>query len=157
MTIIQISIFSLCTLVNVMLSTCKSVLTVKASRRTAAIINAISYGFYTIVLKQITGAPLLISFTVTLVANLIGVYSSLWILDKTKKDKLWKIEVTIPKEYTNTVHFELKEVPHSYIEGIGKYTLFNFYCESQKESCKVKEIIVKYDAKYFISEAKGNF
>ena len=45
-------IFFICSLINVMLSTLKTILTVKASKGVATIINAITYGFYAIVVKQ---------------------------------------------------------------------------------------------------------
>ena len=89
------------------------------------------------------------------VANLIGVYIVKLFEEKSRKAKLWKVEATIPAKYTNAVHFDLKDVPHSYIENIGNYTIFNFYCATQKDSAKVKDIINQYEAKYFVSESKN--
>ena len=62
--------------------------------------------------------------------------------------------MTIPTEYTNAVDFDLKEIPHSYITISPKHTLFNFYCATQSESQKVKEIANQYEAKYFVAESK---
>ena len=45
-------------------------------------------------------------------------------------------------------------IPHNYITGIGKYTVFNIYCETQKESKIAKEILDFHKAKYFVSESK---
>ena len=78
-------IFFLLNLINVMLSTVKSVLTVKASRLIATLINALAYGYYTIIIKQISNSSIEMVVTVTIITNLIGVYTSLWLLDKFKK------------------------------------------------------------------------
>ena len=66
---------------------------------------------------------------------------------------LWKIEVTVPNTVAEELHNRMTEVPHSYIE-VGKNTLFNFYCETQKESAMVKHIVNEYNAKYFVAESK---
>jgi hypothetical protein len=54
------------------------------------------------------------------------------------------------------LHDELKkaEIPHNYIENIGKYTIFNVYCETQAESATAKKILDSNAAKYFVSESK---
>ena len=87
-------------------------------------------------------------------ANLIGVYAVKWFEEKARKDKLWKVEMTIPTEYLVAVDFDLRSVPHSYIRLSDKHTLFNFYCATQEESRKVKEIANQYGAKYFVAESK---
>ena len=85
------------------------------------------------------------------VCNLIGVFVVKLIEEKSRKDKLWKVELTVPKENTSAI--DLLDVPHSYVEA-GKHTLFNFYCATQSESKTVKEIANKYGAKYFVAESK---
>lgn len=151
---LAVGVFFLCSLVNVMLSTCKTVLTVKASKGAATLINACTYGFYAIVVKQLASFDLIYTVSITIITNIIGVYASLWILEKFSKDKLWKIEVTIPTQYLEVVDMELAEIPHSYIYISDKHTLFNFYCSTQKESKEVKEIVNRYNAKYFVAESK---
>lgn len=146
-------IFLALSFVNVLLSTARSILTIKASRSVAAIINAISYTFYAVVVKQFTRQDNIIIIVVTLVTNLIGVWLVSWLIEKFKRDKLWKIEVTVPNKYKDSVHFDLRDIPHSYIE-VGPYILFNFYCATQKESQKVKAIVNQYQAKYFVAESK---
>lgn len=55
-----ILLFALCTAVNVILSTIKSILTVKGGKFSASFINAITYGFYSyvIVLTSADGMPI---------------------------------------------------------------------------------------------------
>ena len=152
-----ILLFALCTAVNVILSTIKSILTVKGGKLSASFINALTYGFYSyvIVLTSADGMPIWLKMAITAVCNFVGVYLVKWIEEKARKDKLWKVELTVPTKYTNTIEFDLHDVPHSYIELSDKHTLFNFYCATQKESAKVKAIANQYEAKYFVAESKN--
>lgn len=152
-----ILLFALCTAVNVILSTIKSILTVKGGKFSASFINAITYGFYSyvIVLTSADGMPIWVKMAITAICNFVGVYLVKWIEEKARKDKLWKVELTVPTRYTNTIDFDLHDVPHSYIELSDKHTLFNFYCATQKESAKVKAIANQYEAKYFVAESKN--
>lgn len=152
-----ILLFALCTAVNVILSTIKSILTVKGGKFSASFINAITYGFYSyvIVLTSADGMSIWLKMAITAVCNFVGVYLVKWIEEKARKDRLWKVELTVPTKYTNTIDFDLHDVPHSYIELSDKHTLFNFYCATQKESAKVKAIANQYEAKYFVAESKN--
>jgi hypothetical protein len=152
-----ILLFALCTAVNVILSTIKSILTVNGGKFSASLINAITYGFYSyvIVLTSADGMPIWLKMAITAVCNFVGVYFVKWIEEKARKDRLWKVELTVPTKYTNTIDFDLHDVPHSYIELSDKHTLFNFYCATQKESAKVKAIANQYEAKYFVAESKN--
>lgn len=152
-----IFLFALCTAVNVILSTIKSILTVNGGKVSASLINAITYGFYSyvIVLTSADGMPIWLKMAITAVCNFVGVYFVKWIEEKARRDKLWKVELTVPTRYTNTIDFDLRDVPHSYIELSDKHTLFNFYCATQKESAKVKAIANQYEAKYFVAESKN--
>ncbi len=139
--------------INVVLSTMKTVLTVKANKHVAMLINTVTYTFYSGVVKLMTGQDMFIVLATTFITNIIGVYLAMIILEKCKKDVLWKIEVTVGSEVAEELHNRMTEVPHSYIE-VGKNTLFNFYCATQKESAMVKEIVNEYNAKYFVAESK---
>ena len=142
-------------ILNVIIQTIKSIVTIKCNKYVAAVVNAVAYGLYTyIVVLTASDLDLWFKISVTAAANLVGVFVVKWAEEKKRKDKLWKVEVTVPSKWTDAVHFDLKDVPHSYIENLGKYTLFNFYCATQKESAKVKAIVEQYGAKYFASESK---
>ena len=148
-------IFIIANIINVVIQTVKSICTIKCGKWSAAVINALAYGFYTyIVILMSADLPLLAKCVIIGLCNLVGVYVVKAIEEKMQKDKLWKVECTLPSKYTEAVDFDLKDIPHNYIEGIGKYTIFNFYCSTQAQSKKVKDIINQYDAKYFVSETK---
>ncbi len=150
-------IFVVLNVVNVIIQTIKSIATVKCGKGAAAIINAIAYGLYTIVtVYMLCELPLIWKAGIVALCNLIGVYVVKWCEEKARKDKLWKVEATIPNCHTDELHYDLKakSIPHNFIEDIGQYTVFNIYCETQKESAIAKVMLDKYKAKYFVSESK---
>lgn len=152
-----LTIFVLLNVVNVIIQTVKSIATIKCGKTVAALVNAIAYGLYTVVVVYtVCDLPLWLKVIVVGVANLIGVYAVKYFEEKGRKDKLWKVEATVYEPYTESLHNDLKkvELPHNYIEEIGKYTIFNVYCETQEDSRKAKEILDYHKAKYFVSESK---
>lgn len=142
---------------NVIIQTVKSLATVKCGKVIASLTNAVAYGLYTIVtIYMLCELPIWWKAGIVALCNLIGVFVVKWIEEKLRKDRLWKIEATVYAELTNRLHEELKkaEIPHNYIENIGKYTIFNVYCETQVESATAKKILDSNAAKYFVSESK---
>ena len=141
---------------NVVIQTIKSIATIKCNKYVAAIVNAVAYGLYTYIIV-LTNADIDLWFKIITVAlaNLVGVFIVKWVEEKKRKEMLWKIEFTIKTEVLQNVKtlLTLAKVPFSYIE-IGKNTIVNAYCATGKESESVKEIIKKYNAKYFVSETK---
>lgn len=149
--------FIILNVANVIIQTVKSICTIKCGKTAAALVNALAYGLYTIVIVY-TNADmnLWVKVVIVALANLIGVYVVKFIEEKKRKDKLWKIEFTVLGANTDNVNklLEFAKVPHNFIPNVGKYTIFNAYCATQKESESVKEIIKQYNAKYFVSETK---
>lgn len=145
--------FFIISLVNVILSSTKSICTVRYGRGINVLANVISYSFYVIVVKQTADLPLEITVAATAAANALGVWLSYVILDKLQKDRLWKIEVVMDKDYTEALHKELNDIPHNYID-IGPRTLFNFYCSTRKETSTVIKHCKKYSGKFFAVEDK---
>lgn len=149
-------IFVALSIVNVIFSTIKSIVTIKSGPWVASIVSALYYGYYNIVLiYTVADFPLWQKVVVTAGCNLVGVFIVKYGEEKARKDKLWKVELTVPTEYKNAVDFDLRTVPHSYIELSDKHTLFNFYCTTQADSAKVKVIANQYEAKYFVAESKN--
>lgn len=141
---------------NVIIQTVKSIVTIKCNKWVAAVVNAIAYGLYTyIVVLTASDLDLWFKIITVALANLVGVFIVKWIEEKKRKEMLWKVEFTIKREFLKNVKtlLTLVKVPHSYIE-IGKNVIINAYCATGKESESVKEIIKKYNAKYFVSETK---
>lgn len=145
--------FFLISLINVILSSTKSICTVRYGRGVNILINVISYSFYTIVVKQTASLPLEITVLSTAIANALGVWVSYVILDFIQKDKLWKIEVVVPKHCTAVLHTTLNYISHDFID-VGPKTLFNFYCSSKVETREVISQCKKYHGRFFAVENK---
>ena len=89
-------------------------------------------------------------------ANLVGVYVVKVVEEKKRKIKLWKVEMTVSKADFLPLLMNAREqnLVLNYVD-IEKWVLVNFYCETQEESHKVKELAKKYNVKYFVSETKN--
>ena len=149
---IQFVIFNV---LNVIIQTVKSIATIKCGKMVASIVNAVAYGLYTyIVVLTMCELPLLVKCLIVAGSNFVGVYAVKYFEEKARKDKLWKVELTVPVEHTEAVNEALVNIPHSFLYVNTKYTLFNAYCGTQAESARVKRIVDKYGAKYFVSESK---
>lgn len=154
----MLTVFIILTVINVITSTIKSIVTVKSNKWVASLVSALYYGYYNIVLiYTVADFPLWQKVAVTFACNLVGVFIVKWGEEKARKDHLWKVEATIPTKYAETVDFSLTNlfIPHSFIKISDKHTLFNCYCATQRDSALVKKIINQYDAKYFVSESKN--
>lgn len=149
--------FIILNILNVIIQTVKSIATVKCGKTAAAIINAVAYGLYTIVtVYTMCELELWLKALIVAVANLIGVYVVKLLEEKARKDKLWKVEATVTPQYVGNVQEDLTKmsISHNCFRTSGEHRVFNIYCPTQKESAIVKEILDKYNAKYFVSETK---
>ena len=148
--------FIILNIFNVILQTVKSICTVKCGKTVAAIVNAVAFGLYTVVIV-FTNAdlPLMQKVLVVALSNLIGVYIVKWIEEKKRKEKLWAIRFTVKDNEGEKIINELENKDISYGYDVrGKYIIFETFCNSKEETLKVKEIVKRFNAKYFISENK---
>ena len=151
-------IFIVLNIVNVIIQTVKSIATLKCGKGTAAIINAVAFGLYTIVTVYLMcDLDLYLKAGIVAACNLVGVYVVKWLEEKARKDKLWEVRATVYEPYTESLHNDLEknDIPHNYIQNVGKYTVFNIYCATQTESKQVKGLLDYHKAKYFVSESKN--
>ena len=148
----MVILFCICSLVNVILSTLKTLIMVRASERMAILINAVCYGFYTFVVKQLAEVDYATAVIVTILANIIGVWVSYRIMDLFKKDKLWRITATLKnqKEFQECIE-NLKKYNIGFTP-IEKTNSVDIYSYNQKESAIVKNILSNYNHKYVIQE-----
>lgn len=149
--------FAILSILNVVFSTIKSLITVKGSPMCASLVSAIYYGYYNIVLVYtVSDFPLWQKVIVTFTCNLIGVYLVKWAEAKTRKDRLWEIRGTI-KSVTNAIKcmdlLNQADIPFNYID-VTKYVIFNCYSATQEDSSKIKTIFEQCNAKYFATEGK---
>lgn len=88
-TLNTILVFTICSIVNVMLNTIKTIIIYKKNKISSSVINTVTYGFYTIIIILITNnMPLSIKIALTAITNFINVWFSIIILKNFEKDKL---------------------------------------------------------------------
>lgn len=150
-------VFIALNVVNVVIQTVKSIVTINGGKMLAAVINAVTFFIYTfcVVYMNADGLGLFWKALIIGVINFVGVYVVKLIEEKSRKDKLWRVEATVSREVALDLIRKLKanDLPYNYID-IEKYYLFNVYCATQAQSAKVKEVLNTYHAKYFVSESK---
>ena len=155
-----IILFALLQFINVILSTIKSVLTVKSNRIVASVSSAIYFGFYTIIViwTAADNMNIWIKVAITSATNLTGTYIAKYILDKAKKERLWDITAAVKSTVLDNVCSELNEhcLLHTRIEmNNPKYWLIHTYAKGKEESRLIRDILAKYEAYIIVFEQKS--
>lgn len=153
-----IMLFALATVINVTLSTVRAIVTIKGGKWTSATMNALCYGFYPLIVMLTAEGTvgILINMAITAVANFVCVWVIKLIEEKSRKDRLWKVEMAIPKEHLGKVLTDLQsvKVPHNY-QYVGSWVMFNCYCATQEDTRKITTIARHYEGKISAYESKG--
>lgn len=145
---------------NVIIQTVKSLCTVKCGKTIAAIVNALAYGLYTVVLVYMQcDLSTLAKALVVGGCNLVGVYIVKVVEEKLQKEKLWKVELTIKNDYQAlselTSRLNTQNIPFNYsVTDNQEDAVFNIFCYTKAQSRKLKKSIEDLNAKYFITENK---
>ena len=150
-------IFIIAQTLNVILNTVKSIVTVKGGKVAAAAVNAACFGLYTyiIVLTANSAFSTLVKCLVVAACNFIGVYGVKMVEEKMRKDKMWKVEMTVQASDAETVHYNLSNhfIPNHYTIA-GKHAVFSCFCETKNQTDAALAIGKTYNAKTFASETK---
>ena len=152
-----IVVFTILQLVNVILSTIRSVITVKGGRIVASVSSAIYFGFYTVIViyTAADNMDLWVKVVITALTNLVGTYIGKLILDKSRKERLWDITATVKAGQLEDVCRELNEhsLLHTRTEmNNPKYWLIHTYAKGKEESRLIRDIFAKYDAYVIVHE-----
>ena len=146
--------FILLQFLNIIISTFKSVLLIKGTKAHAALINAISYSLAIIITYVVSNEiSIYYSIPITFILNLVGVYIGLTILEKLRKDQLWRISTTIKTEYLEDYIQALRAegvqlMP--YETGRHDYSVVDVFSNNREETSRIQPIIKKYEVKYTI-------
>ena len=150
--------FIVLNIVNVIIQTIKSIVTITGTPMAAASINAITYAIYTVVVVFMNADGLGVIWKALIIGamNFIGVYVVKWWENKMRKDRLWKVEATVNGREVSAVKEKLQALKISYncFRTSGEYWVINMFCPTQNESAQVKWILSRHRAKYFVSESK---
>ena len=153
-------VFIILNVVNVIIQTIKSIATVSWGKWGASIANAVAYSLYTVVVIFMNADGLGIMWKAIIIglANLVGVYVVKLFEEKKRKDRLWKIEATFEHKENFIQNLklwaELEHISINYID-IDKYYVVNFYAPTQNASKLIKDFILRFNGKYFVSETKS--
>lgn len=158
MSIKLLVVFIVLNALNVIIQTIKSLCTVKCGKVAAALVNAVAYGLYTVVLVyMVCDLSTIVKAIVVGACNLIGVYVVKLVEERIQKEKLWKVELTVDEKYFSQFSQKLKDlnISHNFIQAIcGHYAIFNVYCYTKADSKMIKQLAKQFNAKYFVSETK---
>lgn len=148
--------------VYVILNTVTNIAKIKCSKLIASLTSAICYGFYVIVVvATASNQPIWVKMLLTAVTNVVGVYIGMWVMEKLRKDKLWKIEVTVANDYdiyNLDTHLRREKISYNTVKSGNGDMIFNIYSKNQKESIIIKEAIMECKtAKYMIHQSDLRF
>lgn len=156
-------LFCVLNVLNVIVQTIKYIVTIKCNKWVASLVNAVAYGWYTIVLVYMTcDLNLWLKVIVVALSNFIGVFLVKAFEEKTRKDKLWKVEATVRVCHADTLKQLLNEsnTAYSIVPVIGtqtdeQYMVFNIYCPTSADSRAVREALNFVKAKCFVGESQS--
>ena len=164
--ILIIVLFTIGQLINVMLNTFRSIIMHKEKKLSSSVINAVTYGFYTIIVLFTAiplflndGIDLITKIVITVITNFAGVWVSMVILEKFKKDSLWEIVATvkgIDNVYYLELSFAIDKISYTYF-GTNKENeyVFHIYSENQKQSMFIKKELDEINARYIVHEERA--
>lgn len=156
----ELTLFIIITIVNVVASTIKSIITVKGNALTASFTNAIYYSLYCyVMIFTVQGnLPIWAKALVTFGCNFIGVFIVKWFEAKSRKEKLWLVKMTIPAKFFDSAKklLEEKDISFTYYP-FPSFIVFDCFCATSNDTKNAMEICKLFEGKMFASENKLNF
>jgi hypothetical protein len=151
--------FVVLTVINVILNTARTIITVRGGMFWSSLIAAIAFGFYTIVIiYTVCDLPMWMKATVTALANFVGTYLVKYVEMKMRKERLWMVDVVLTgpqiyaaKSYLDPWKIQYTEIPISNSDS----SQFHIYSKTQDESRRIRDLLKTYNAKYVVVESKS--
>ena len=148
--------------VYVVLNTITNITKIKCSKLVASLTSAVCYGFYVIVVvATASNQPIWVKMILTALTNVVGVYIGMWIMEKLRKDKLWKIEITVAdalEAYNLKESLAQANISYNTVMCENSDMIFNVYSKNQKESAIIKKALTESkSAKYIIHQSDLRF
>lgn len=150
----EIILFIILQIINVILSTIKSIVLSKGYKWGTIISNTIYFGIYTAVLKQLALVDdMLLLITITMVANFFGTWVGFDVLERIRKADLWVVKTVVKidqiKEYKAALNkANIKYI--SYQTTWDECTAVDIFSESRAESKSIKQILELFNVKYSV-------
>lgn len=150
--------FAVLSLINVIFSTVKSLVTIKGDKYTASLVNGLYYAYYNIVIiYTVAEFDMLAKCIVTFFANIIGVFIVKFFDEKIKKDTRWVYVVTCEESNSNVkkIHSMLKEADiKSLYSEIVENNLYSMqiFSNTKSESRMIESILDNYSVAFHVVE-----
>ena len=95
-----ILLFTFATIINVTLSTVRAIATIKGGKMFSATMNALCYGFYPLIvmLTAKDTVTIWVNMLITALVNFVCVWVIKYVEEKSKKDKMWRVDLAIPND-----------------------------------------------------------
>lgn len=139
-------------IINVILATIKSIVTIKGSKLSAALMNALSYSVnIVVVIYTVMDFSIWIKILITAITNFAGTYLGVYITEKLRKDRLWEIKATVitVNDYIN-IKNALKAQSHIKYNSMtlddNQGYLFYVYTKNKQQSKIVRDILWQNNA-----------
>lgn len=153
--------FVILNFINVLVNTARSLTTVKGGKWVASVMNALCYGYYTviIVITATYEMPLLMKCIAVAIVNFVGVFTIKFCEEKMQKEKRWVFLATAKIENNAIVEVAEKlktlEIKLLYTEVIADelYSL-QIFSNTRKESEMITAILENYNIKFSAIETK---
>lgn len=154
---LDLAIFVTIQTVNVVISTVKSILTINGSKMTAAVVNSVSYTFANVVTKLLTQQPFEVIIVTTMVTNMVGVYAAKWLMEKTRKERLWTVMATIRSAHKDDVEGQLQKrgIQYTLVPAENDRWFINIFSHSKAESAMIREILHQWNIRHTIVENRA--
>ena len=118
--------FLVLSIINVIFATIRVLTTVKSGKTIESLISGGYFAFYNIMLVYtVADFPMWEKCLITFGCNVVGVYLVKSIEEKTRKDKLWKVEVTVPNEQVEQL---LTDCLYCNIEHYNCWDAYQYLC-----------------------------
>lgn len=153
--------FVILNFINVLVNTARSLTTVKGGKWVASVMNALCYGYYTviIVITATYEMPLLMKCIAVAIVNFVGVFTIKFCEEKMQKEKRWVFLATAKIENNAVIDvaeklkaLEIKLVYTTVIKN-ELYTL-QIFSNTRKESEMITAILENYNIKFSAIETK---
>lgn len=150
----EIILFIILQIVNVILSTIKSIVLSKGYKWGTIISNTIYFGIYTAVLKQLALVDdMFLLIAITMIANFFGTWVGFDLLERVRKADLWIVKTVVRIDRIKDYKAALNEAGIKYISYQTTWdecTAVDIFSESRDESKTIKKILEQFDAKYSV-------
>ena len=152
--------FVILNFVNVLINTARSLTTVKGGKWIASLMNALCYGYYTviIVITATYEMPLTLKIIAVAIVNFIGVFAIKLGEEKIQKEKMWIYNATAKmsnKDLLDVVALlKYAKIKLVYSKVADELYTLQIFSNTQKESEMITSILNNYSIKYCAIETK---